>query len=292
MSLIAGFEHIVRENEPLAPFTRLNLGGVAEFFAEPTNLEELVGLVISFSAKKLPIRLIGGGSNILVRDEGVPGLVLHLTAPEFVKIEVDEDQIIAGGGARMSHFVATAVREGLSGPEQLVGIPGTVGGALHSNTGALGVGVGNWLQSAEVLTRAGEITTRDRDSLTFSYHKSSLNELVIISAKFQFDREDSEVLSRRMQKLWISRRAAQPLSDQFAAYIFKDHGGETASELIDSAGLKGTQVGHVEISDRDPNVFIAHPGSTSGDLLRLMDLVKTQVAERLSVELETAIQIW
>ena len=81
MSLIAGFEHIVRENEPLAPFTRLNLGGVAEFFAEPTNLEELVGLVISFSAKKLPIRLIGGGSNILVRDEGVPGLVLHLTAP-------------------------------------------------------------------------------------------------------------------------------------------------------------------------------------------------------------------
>ena len=291
-TLIAGFEHVVRENEPLAPYTRLNLGGVAEFFAEPTNLEELVGLVQKFSAEKLPIRLLGSGSNILVREEGVPGLVLHLTSHEFTKIAVDNDQIIAGGGARMSHFVATAVREGLSGPEQLVGIPGTVGGALHSNTGALGVGLGNWLQSADVLTRAGEVMTRDRDALTFSYNKSSLNELVILNARFQFDREDSEILTRRMQKLWIVRRAARPISDQNAAYIFKDHGGEKAGDLIEAAGLKGTQVGHVEISDRDPNVFVAHPESTSSDVLRLMELVKTQVADRLSVELEPAIQIW
>ena len=292
MSLIAGFEHVVRENEPLAPYTRLNVGGVAEYFAEPTNIDELVGLVKRFAAAQLPIRLIGGGSNVLVRDEGVPGLVLHLAAPEFSNIEVDGETISAGGGARMSHFVAMAVREGLSGPEQLVGIPGTIGGALHSNTGSQGIGVGNWVQSADVLTRSGEITTRDRGSLTFSYRQSSLNELVIISAKFLFEREDPAVLTKRMQKLWIVRRAHQPLSDRNAAYIFKDHGGESASELIDGAGLKGTQVGHVEISDRDPNVFVAHPGATSQEVLQLMHLVKMQVADRLAVELVPAIQIW
>lgn len=292
MSLIAGFEHVVRENEPLAPYTRLNVGGVAEYFAEPTNLEELIEIVQRFSKARLPIRMIGGGSNVLVRDEGVAGLVLHLTAPEFCNIEVDGETIKAGGGARMSQFVATAVREGLSGPEQLVGIPGTIGGALHSNTGSQGIGVGNWVQSADVLTRTGEITTRDRGSLTFSYRHSSLNELVIINATFLFEREDPSVLTKRMQKLWIVRRAAQPLSNRNAAYIFKDHGGETASELIDGAGLKGTQVGHVEISDRDPNVFVAHPGATSSDVLKLMDLVKMQVADRLAVELVPAIQVW
>lgn len=292
MSLIDGFEHIVRENENLAPYTRLNVGGVAEYFGEPMNVDELVGLVKRFAEAELPIRLIGGGSNVLVRDEGVPGLVLHLTAPEFSKIEVENDTIMAGGGARMSHFVSTAVREGFSGPEQLVGIPGTIGGALHSNTGSNGVGVGNWVQSAQVLTRSGEVTTRDRDSLNFSYRQSSLNELVIINAKFQFEREDPTTLTKRMQKIWIVRRAAQPLSDRNAAYMFKDHGGESASELIDDAGLKGTQVGNVEISDRDPNVFVAHPGATSGDVLKLIDLVKTQVSDKLEVELEPAIQVW
>ena len=292
VSIISGFEHVVRENEPLAPYTRLGLGGVAEFFAEPTNLSELVGLVKAFTAADKPIRLIGGGSNILVREEGVPGLVLHLTAPEFCGVEVNGDELTTGGGLGISQFVSTAVREGFSGPEQLVGIPGTVGGALHSNTGALGIGIGNWLQSADVLTRSGEVMTRDKDDLNFSYYKSSLNELVILKACFKFDRADSAELTKRMQKLWIVRRAAQPLADKNAAYIFKDHGGEKASDLIDDAGLKGTQVGKVEISDRDPNVFIANPGATSAEVVQLMELVKSQVADRVAVDLEPAIQIW
>ncbi len=292
MSVYAGFEHIVRENEPLASFTRLNLGGVAEFFAEPTTVDELVGLVKAFSVAGLPVRLIGGGSNVLIRNEGVSGLVLHLGAPVFTAIDVDGNRIAAGGGAKLSHFVSTAVREGLSGPEQLVGIPGTVGGALHSNTGAHGVDIGTWVQSAQVLTRSGELNVRDNDSLTFSYKQSSLDELVIVSAVFEFENEPTEELTKQMQKLWIVRRAAQPITERHAAHIFKDHGGEKANELIDSAGLKGTRVGEVEVSDTDPNVFVAGTGATTDDVLRLMELVRSQVSERLSVELEPAIQIW
>ena len=292
MSLISGFEHIVRENEPMAPYTRLKLGGVAEYFAEPTSVDELVSLVKRFTENEIPIRLIGDGTNLLVRNEGVAGLVVLLSAPAFCSIDVKDNKILVGGGANISHFVATAVREGLSGPEQMVGIPGTIGGALHNNTGAHGVDVGSWVQSVDVLTRAGERVTRDKDSLSFSYRQSSLTELVILSAAFEFEKEDPAALTKQMQKLWIVRRASQPLSHENTTYIFQDHGGDSASDLIENAGLKGTRVGNVEISDQNANFFVAHNDASSEDVLRLIELVKTQVAERLDVQLETAIQIW
>ncbi len=292
MSLIDGLEHIVRENEPLAPFTKLNLGGVAEFFAEPTSVDELAVLTKRFHDAEKSVRLIGGGSNIVVRDEGVSGLVVHLDAPAFNRIEVDGDCLIVGGGTRLSHFVATAVREGFAGPENLVGVPGTIGGALHGNSSAHGVGIGSWLASADVLTRSGAQSTRTRDSISFSYRQSSLNELAILSARFEFEREDPAVLTRQMQKLWIVRRASQPLSDEYAAFVFKDHGGDSAAQLIDDSGLKGTKVGNVEISDRNSNYFVAHSGATSKDFIRLMDLVKSRVLETLGIELEPVVQIW
>ena len=291
-SLLSGFEHVVRENEPLAPFTRLNVGGVAEYFAEPTSLDELVGLVKRFSSSQLPVRLIGGGSNILVRNQGVPGLVLHLSAPAFCQIEIKGNRMHCGGGVGLSHFVSTAVREGFSGPEQLVGIPGTIGGALHANTSAHGVDIGSWVRSAKVLNRKGEIGTRTADSITFSYGSSSLTELVILEAELEFEKEDINLLTRQMQKLWIVRRSTRPLSERNAAYMFHDHGGETASSLIDRAGLKGTQIGRVEISDREPNVFITHPGATADEVIRLMELVQSQVMERLEIKLESAVIIW
>lgn len=292
MSLLSGFEHIVRPNEPLAPYTRLKIGGSAEYFSEPTNQDELVELVKRFSEAEQPICLIGCGTNLLVNDNGVKGLVIHLAAPAFCTLEVNDDRMVVGGGTRLTHFVATAVREGLSGPEQLVGLPGTLGGALHNNTGAHGVDIGTWVESAEVLTRAGELATRDKSSLAFSYRQSSLSELVILKAEFVLEREPSEMLTKEMQKLWIVRRAHQPSFEQNAAYMFKDVGGELASDLIEQAGLKGTRIGMVEILDTDPNFFVAQPGAKSDDVLRLIELVKTQVAERLDVQLETAIQIW
>lgn len=291
MSIAPGLEHVLRENEPLAPYTRLNLGGVAEYFAEPTNEAELLELVKLFSEKELPIRIIGGGSNVLVRDEGVSGLVISLSAPEFCKINVENDLLKSSGGTKLSHFVSTAIREGFSGPENLVGIPGTVGGALHGNTGVNGYDIGSGLMEARVMTRSGEILNRDRDSLSFSYRQSSLDELVILDATFKYDREDPTDLTKRMQKLWIVRRSAQPVSEA-SVYVFKDSGVESASDLIDQCGLKGTRVGGVEVSDRDPNTFVAHNDATCSDVMRLIDLVKDQVAEKIGVQLETSLEIW
>jgi UDP-N-acetylmuramate dehydrogenase len=292
VSLTSGLEHVIRENEPLAPFTRLKIGGVAEYYAEPTTVDELIALVKRFSEHNLPIRLIGNGSNLLIRSTGVPGLVIQLSAPAFCTIEVQNCSMKVGGGTQISHFVTSAVREGFSGPEQLVGIPGTIGGALYNNTGALGVDIGSWVESVELLTRAGERVQRNKESLAFSYRQSSITELVILNAKFRFEKEDPAILTKQMQKRWIVRRAAQPNWNENATFIFKDHGGESAATLIDRAGLKGTRVGNVAISERNSNYFVAEPGAASDDVLRLMELVRGQVNERLGVQLEDAISVW
>lgn len=291
MTATTGFEHLVREKQSLAPFTRLNLGGVAEFFAEPNNEEELIGLVKQFHEHGHEIRLIGRGSNVVVRDEGVSGLVIHLSAAAFCGLDVDGNQVVAGGGTQLSHFVSACVRQGLAGPENLVGVPGTIGGALHSNTSAHGVDFGSWVQSARVLTRAGEVLERSAEEISFSYGQSSLDELVILSATFKFDSELPEVLTRQMQKLWIVRRASQPISEN-AIYVFKDDVVESASDLIGRAGVKGMNVGEVQISDRDPNLIIAGKGATSADVLKLVEKVKNQVFDEVGVDIEPAIQIW
>src|SRR5262245_38874748 len=136
MAIFTGLEHIVRENEPIAHFTWLRLGGPARYFAEPTSVDELKSLVIRCRDAHLQVRVLGGGSNVLIRDEGVAGLVVHLAAAAFGSISVQGTTVTAGGGAKLSHVISTSVREGLSGLEPLVGIPGTVGGALRTNAGA------------------------------------------------------------------------------------------------------------------------------------------------------------
>lgn len=292
MGLIDGLEHIVVENEPLAHFTRLRLGGVAEYFAEPTSLEELAEVIRRCADEGISIRLIGGGSNILVSDEGVAGMVVHLAAPRFAQIQVIDGGLIAGGGAHLSHFVSTAVREGFAGPEQLVGIPGSIGGALHENTGTANADIGMWVDGATVMTLGGDLLERTRDELHFAYRQSNLNELAIIDARFKFETDDSVRLTKRLQKLWIARRAQQPLSQENAAYVFKDHGGEAAGKLIELAGLKSTRVGQVEISARDSNFIVANPGATSDDVKRLIDLIRSRVKDRLAADLELGLRIW
>ncbi len=291
MSWLSGLEHIVREDEPLAPFCWLRIGGAARFFAEPTTREELHELVCRCHESNLAMRLLGSGSNLVVRDEGVDGMVIHLAAPEFGFIDVSDNQVHVGGGASLSHVISSAVREGLAGLEALAGIPGTVGGALHGNCGSRTTDIGQYVQEATVLTHSGELVTRPRDDMQFSYRQSSLNELVILDARFQLEPEDPVRLTRRLQKLWIVKRSNQPTGELGTVILFKDHQGMPASELIDQAGLKGTSVGGAALFERDSNFAIVN-GATSDDVLRLVERVRSQTAERTGIELETAFEVW
>jgi UDP-N-acetylmuramate dehydrogenase len=292
MGPLNGFEHIVCQQEPLAPYTWFRLGGPAEYFAEPTSAEELEALIKRCLADEIPVRILGSGSNVLVRDQGVRGMVIRLAAPAFAQIAVQDDVIQAGAGARLGHVISVAVREGLAGLEHLVGIPGTIGGALRGNVGTDNHDIGQCTQWARVMTRGGDIIEHQRDDLRFAYRYSSLDELVILETSFALEHEDRTELTKRMQTLWIVKKSKQPSTDANMGRIFKNPGGMRAADLIEQAGLKGTKIGGAEISEQHANFFIARIGASSEDVLRLIELVRTQVNQRLGVELETDIEIW
>jgi len=292
MGLLSGFEHVVRDNEPLAPYTWFRLGGPAEYYAEPTSIDELAALLQRCHEEGIAARVLGGGSNVLVRDEGVSGMVLSLTAAAFSQISVQGHSITAGCGAKLGHVVSTSVREGLGGLEPLVGIPGTIGGALHGNSGSVGADIGQWTQSAKVMTRAGEIVVRSREEMQFSYRQSSLDEPVILEAQFALEEDESQLLTKRMQKAWIIKRAAQPQGNLNTSCIFKDVGVVSAAQLVEQAGLKSARVGQAVVCAEHPNFILANAGATSSDVLKLIELLRSGVAESLGVELETEIEIW
>ncbi len=287
-----GFENIVRQGEPLAMHTWFQLGGPAEYFAEPENPDQLIALLKRSHEEGVEVRVLGQGSNVLIRDEGVPGLILRLTSMEFGKIEIDGQRVAVGGGANLGRLVTTSVHRGLAGMEMLVGIPGTVGGALHGNTGAHGGDIGQWTASATVVTAAGETIERSRDDLVFGYRESSLDETVILEATLVLDEDDPRELAKRMQKQWIIKRANQPMGHQCAGCIFKNPRGAAAGELIEKSGLKGTRIGGAVVSERHANFIIAEPDCTSQDVQRLIDLVRGQVNDRMDVRLELEVEIW
>ncbi|HEX4149665.1 MAG TPA: UDP-N-acetylmuramate dehydrogenase, partial [Pirellulales bacterium] len=243
MGWLAGYEDLVRLNEPLAPHCWFQIGGPAEYFAEPRSVEELERLLRRAHDNGVPVRILGGGSNLLVLEAGVEGLVIRLADPAFAEVQVDGNRLRAGAGVKLGHLISTSVREGLAGLETLVGIPGTLGGALHGNAGSRGGDIGQWTCRATVMTQTGEIIERQREDLVFAYRQSSLDELVILSADFQLERGDPEELTKRMQKQWIVKKASQPLGHQSAGCIFKNPRGMSAGMLIDQAGLKGTRIG-------------------------------------------------
>jgi UDP-N-acetylmuramate dehydrogenase len=292
MGLLTGFEKLLRPAEPLAMHTWFQLGGPAEYFAEPENVDQLLALLKRCYEESVPVRVLGRGSNILVRDEGVPGVVIRLSAPAFAEIRIEGSSVTAGGGAALARVVTTAVHQGLAGLETLIGIPGTLGGALHGNAGTHGGDVGQWTTQATVITAAGEVFQRLRDEMVFGYRQSSLDELVILEARFQLDDDDPRLLARRMQKLWIAKKASQPMGHQCAGCVFKNPRGASAGELIEAAGLKGTRIGGAVVSDRHAGFIVAEPECTSQDVLRLIELVRGQVRERMGVELEIELEIW
>ncbi len=286
------FDAITRYEEPLAPFTYLKLGGPAEKLVQPRSREELAAVVRRCFADGIPLRVLGNGCNTLVGDEGVRGVVVRLTEPAFTTITVDDQIVTAGTGAPMSALISAAARHGLAGPETLVGIPGTVGGALRVNAGDRAGDIGRFVRSAEVLDAHGETHIRERDEMRFSEHGSNLDDPVLLAVTIALERDSPDAIVKRMRKAWIQRKATQPLTYQAAGRVFKNPRGLNAAALIEQAGLVRTRVGGAEVSDRDANYFLLHPGATSRDVLRLIDLVHSRVLERFHVDLESELNVW
>uniref|UniRef100_A0A7C2JYW9 UDP-N-acetylenolpyruvoylglucosamine reductase n=1 Tax=Schlesneria paludicola TaxID=360056 RepID=A0A7C2JYW9_9PLAN len=292
MPALDEFSDILRRDEPLAPYTWLKVGGPAQYFLTPRNPDELIRVVRVCADQQIPVRILGGGSNLLVKDEGVSGAVIRLIEPGFSELRIDGAVCHAGAGALLSHVISETVRAGLAGFETLAGIPGTIGGALHGNAGGRHGDIGSLVKSVSFVNLAGEQIVRQGDELTFAYRQSSFDEFIILEAAFQLRVDAPDEITERLRKIWITKKASQPLASQSAGCIFKNPRGLTAGELIEQAGLKGTRIGGAEVSDRHANFLVTTEGATSADVLRLMDLVTSKVAGQFGVHLEPEIVIW
>tara|TARA_R110002095_G_scaffold142521_2_gene123482 strand:- start:3566 stop:4444 length:879 start_codon:yes stop_codon:yes gene_type:complete len=292
MSSIEDFKEILKHSEPLAKYSYFKIGGPAQFFLEPRNVDELQAVILCCAENEIPLRVFGGGSNILIKDSGVQGAVIRIHDEEFSKIQVSGTTVTAGAGALLSNLVSQTVKAGLAGLESLVGIPGTVGGALHGNTGGHNGDIGQYATSVSVLTARGEKFVRTADELSFSYRESSINELAILEATFELKQDDSEEVTNRMKKNWIMKKANQPLTHQSAGCIFKNPRGMHAGALIEQAGLKGTRIGGAEISDRHANFIVNDENATTENVHDLINLAQHTVAEKFGVELELEIELW
>ena len=282
------FAEITKPGEKLAPYTYFKIGGPAEALVQPRSIDEVCAVVARCSKHKLPLHILGGGCNVLIRDEGVAGVVLRLSEPAFTSVKADGNRVQAGSGAALSSLISEAARHGLAGLEVFVGTPGTVGGAVRQNTGDRAGEIGQFVSKVETIDRNGAVGIRKREELGYS----GIDDPIILAAEFELERDSAEAIVKRMRKAWIQRKATQPFSFQAAGRIFKNPRGLSASALIEQASLGGARVGGAEVSERDANYIVAEPGTTARDVLRLIDLIKTRVEEQSHIELELEISVW
>jgi UDP-N-acetylmuramate dehydrogenase len=286
------FADIVKRDEPLAPYTYLKLGGPAEMLVQPRSRDELATVVRRCFQQQIPLRVLGGGCNILVRDEGIRGVVLRLSEPAFTQVTVEGRRVRAGTGAPLSAVISQGARHALAGLEVLIGINGTVGGAIRCNAGDRHGEIGQFVRSVEVMDDHGEVQVRERDELRFANRESNLDDPVLLVAEIELDHDQPDAIVKRMRKAWIQRKAGQPLTFQAHGRMFKNPRGVDAATLIEQAELAGTQVGGAEVSDRHANSVVVHAGGTAQDVLRLLDLIRCRVRERFGVDLELEMTVW
>lgn len=292
MTLAESFPDIVKRREPLAPYTHLRIGGPAEFLVQPRTVPELAAALKFCKAQRVPVRMLGGGFNLLVRDDPVPGAVIRLHGPAFAGIQRSGPTVTAAGGTQLFDLLAFAVREGLGGLETLVGIRGTVGGSVRCNVGDKTGEIGSSVRTVVVLTDDGTEETRTRDELNFSDHSSDLVEPVILRVEFGLEPNAPAALMKRMLRTWVQRQATEPHSFQAGVRMFRNPPGGSAASLVERAGLAKHKVGGAEVSERNGNYAIAHPGTTAKDILGLIDHVRATVRERTGLALERELNVW
>jgi UDP-N-acetylmuramate dehydrogenase len=296
--LYAKFGDKVKENVPLAPYTSARIGGPADIFITADTAAELARLVKLLWRYEMPFTLLGGGSNVLVSDKGVRGVVV-LNRARAVKFHAgDRPSVKVESGVVFSNLANRCATKGLAGLEWAATVPGTIGGAVYGNAGAFGGDVSGNLISVELLTANGyEESTREKftvEQMGYGYRTSVLKrgelKAVVLSAELGLKNSTREDVTVKIQQFSAHRRATQPPGASMGS-MFKNPVGDYAGRLIESAGLKGTRIGNAEISPVHGNFFINQGTTKAEDIRALIHLVQKTVKEKQGVELELEIEV-
>ena len=287
-------------DEMMSKYTSMRIGGPADVFVLPANLRDLQ--IILKNRGSCPIWTIGEGTNLLVRDRGIRGIVISLKncfksikRPVFYKsLDGKEKAVIqVDGGVKLSYLAKFTARYGLKGVESLVGIPGSVGGSIAMNAGAEGTEISHVLRSIKFMTLDGEVKTYSKSEMVFAYRKTTFPSKggIVIEAELDLEKGNITDIHREMDKYLSRRSSTQPLTMPNSGSIFKNPAGEKAGRLIESAGLKGFRIGGARVSIKHANFIVNKGDASAEDVIRLIKHIQTVVEEKSGIKLEQEIVI-
>lgn len=288
-------QHDVRNvllNEPMSKHTTWRIGGPADIFVSPSSVEELRGAVLAAKQLAVPWTVIGRGSNLLVMDGGIRGMVIQMH-DNFAETSIDNTTLIAQAGRSFVSAANISIRNNLGGMEFATGIPGSVGGAVMMNAGAHGGEVQDVLLWADVLDDNGDIERLTNQDLQFTYRYSILKDhpRIVVQAAFQLYPADGQELRVKVKE-WSRRRSTtQPLSMPSCGSVFRNPVGNHAGALIEAAGLKGLRKGNAQVSELHGNFIVNLGGATAEDVLWILHHVQDTIKERYSIQMETEVRM-
>jgi len=297
VSYLLNLGSMVRWEEPLQARTSFRIGGPAKIYIQPRETTELRAIVQICHQEEIPVYILGKGTNLLVSDRGIEGVVIHLKEGfDQLKVLEEGSQLVrleVGSSLSISQLLYRSIREGWSGLEFAAGIPGSLGGAIIMNAGIPDRTIGDLIDEVRLMDRRGEIYTLSRADLQFTYRGSNIPAgHIILGAKITLGRRESGLIQQEVERYHQKRRATQPLYHYSAGCIFKNPPGDSAGRLIDSLGLKGLSVGDAQISHIHANFIINKGSATATQVITLMERIKALVAYSYGINLEPEIDIW
>lgn len=276
---------------PMKRYTSLKVGGPAECLFFPKDVNELRKVIRHARRKRIPVFILGKGTNLIVRDGGIRGWVVSLTKG-MRKIKMDEEVLEAEAGCSLQQLVRFSVQKELAGLEPFFGIPGTVGGGLAMNAGAWGAELKDVVQSVTLMKEDGEIVERPRSRLRFAYRDLVIPpSWIILKGRFSLKAGKKEEILERVKSFLETRKRTQPLDYPSAGSVFKNPEEGPAGKWIDETGLKGFRIGQAMVSDRHANFIINLGKTTAEEVLRLMEWVERRVYEEKGISLEREVKV-
>lgn len=276
--------------EPMAGHTTFRIGGPADIWAQPVDLDSLAEILNLCRQDNIQVLAVGNGSNLLIKDKGVKACVINFDAGAFKNINIEDNVVTAGSGLCLSKLLNILSDKGLSGIEFLAGIPATVGGALVTNAGG-DKWISERVEEVTVMDLKGQVSVLNKSDIAFRYRSSSLRKYIVLSAKFRFEKSDRDCIRDNIKKCFSEKLNKQELDKPSAGCVFKNPKGDSAGRLIDASGLKGRNVGGAFVSTKHANFIINSGKATCDDVLKLMDIVRDSVKKDHKVELEPEIKV-